>query len=184
MKEESANVDENITLLKKFITANEGGLSKENRCVKCRGCIACKKADAGKLSSWEEQENELIREKGVGLNTEGRTFSSEDPPEKVSKDGISIGVAGMKWTSKVDAAEVKIPPLHFGKKVRGKLDGKTVFFDGEFADLDSFVPANLSKRIASSKLFQPKLMFNCSYRILRGKTFITKLISVDGSFVD
>lgn len=88
----------------------------------------------------------------VGLNVKGWTYSSEDPPEKVSKDGISIGVAGMKWTSKLDAVEVKIPPLHFGKRVRGKLDENTVFFDGEFGDLDSFVPAKLTKRIACSKL--------------------------------
>ena len=76
MKEESANVDENITLLKKFITANEGGLSKENRCVKCRGCIACKKADAGKLSLREQQKNNLI-----GLKAKGWIFSKKDPPE-------------------------------------------------------------------------------------------------------
>ena len=87
----------------------------------------------------------------VGLEVKGWTFSGEDPPAAVTKDGVSIGVAGMKWIPKLDAVEVKIPPLHFGKRNRGKLDEETAIFSGDFGDLDSFVPKNLSRRQAYSK---------------------------------
>jgi len=52
----------------------------------------------------------------------------------------------------VEALEVPIPPLHFGRRARGKLDDKTGFFSGKFSDLDSFVPKNLSWRIVASKM--------------------------------
>ena len=88
----------------------------------------------------------------VNLHCKGWTFTGHDPAEKVTKDGISIGVAGLKWIPKVDSVQVKIPALHFGSRRRGKLDENTTFFTGEFADLDKFVPKNLSRRITASKL--------------------------------
>ena len=88
----------------------------------------------------------------VNLECKGWTFSGQDPPDRVTKDGLSIGVAGLKWIPKLDAVQVKIPVLHFGSRRRGKLDDKTVFFSGEFADLDKFVPAALSRRLVASKL--------------------------------
>ena len=88
----------------------------------------------------------------VSLECKGWSFSGQDPPERVTKDGFSIGVGGRRWIPKLDAVEVKIPALHFGKKCRGKLAENTLIFSGEFADLESFVPANLSRRQVSSKL--------------------------------
>ena len=88
----------------------------------------------------------------VNLECKGWTFSGQDPPDRVTKDGLSIGVAGLKWIPKLDAVQVRIPVLHFGSRRRGKLDDKTVFFSGEFADLDKFVPAALSRRLVASKL--------------------------------
>ena len=87
----------------------------------------------------------------VGLEWKGWTFTGEDPPERVTKDGLSLGVLGLKWIPKVDALQVKIPVLHFGSCRQGKLDDKTTFFDGKFADLEKFVPAALTRRIVASK---------------------------------
>ena len=88
----------------------------------------------------------------VGLEVKGWSFTGQDPSAAVSKDGISIGVAGMRWIPKLDALEVKIPALHFGKKVRGKLNENTPMFSGDFADLETFVPQNLNRRQIASKL--------------------------------
>ena len=55
---------------------------------------------------------------------------------------------------------VKIPQLHFGKIVRGKLKEGTKFFEGGLmAELDLFLPRKLSKRQVTSKLasiFDPR----------------------------
>ena len=88
----------------------------------------------------------------VNLHCKGWTFSGHDPQENVTKDGLSIGVAGLRWIPKLDAVQVKIPALHFGSRRRGKLDENTTFFNGDFADLDKFVPQNLSRRITASKI--------------------------------
>ena len=52
----------------------------------------------------------------VGLSCKAWTYSGEDPEEKVSKDGVSLGLGGFKWYPKLDVYELKIPSLHFGKK--------------------------------------------------------------------
>ena len=88
----------------------------------------------------------------VGLECKGWSFSGQDPPERVSKDGLTVGIGGMKWTPALDAVQVKIPFLHFGKRRRGKLDEKTPIFNGVFADLDEFIPKNLTRRHVTSKL--------------------------------
>ena len=88
----------------------------------------------------------------VGLECKGWTFTGQDPADRVTKDGLSIGVAGLKWIPKVDAVQVKIPALHFGSRRRGKLDDKTTFFHGEFADMEKFVPEVLTRRMIASKL--------------------------------
>ena len=46
---------------------------------------------------------------------------------------------------------VKIPPLHFGKKSRGKLLVGTEIFEGSFEDLEKFIPNPLSRRQVVSK---------------------------------
>ena len=56
----------------------------------------------------------------VGLKCKAYTISGEDPDPKVTKDGVSIGVAGARWFSKLDVMEIKIPKLHFGKKRKGR----------------------------------------------------------------
>ena len=88
----------------------------------------------------------------VGLQCKGWTFSGEDPPEKVSKDGFNIKMGGMVWTPKIDAVEIPIPLLHFSWRLRGRLDDSTIFFEGDFGDLEKFVPVGLSRRQIASKL--------------------------------
>ena len=94
----------------------------------------------------------------VNLNCKSWNFSGRDPDEKVSKDGVSLGVGGFRWFPKLDVFELKIPLLHFGKKRRGKLREDTKFFSGDESELDKFVPKVLSRRMVTSKfasIFDP-----------------------------
>ena len=87
----------------------------------------------------------------VGLQCKGWSISGSNPHPDVTKDEISIDVAGMEWCPAIDTVSVKIPPLHFGKKSRGKLRVGTEVFDGSFEDLEKFVPQKLTRRMAVSK---------------------------------
>ena len=52
----------------------------------------------------------------------------------------------------MDVYEVRIPPLHFGKRKRGRLDPKTKFFTGStLEEIDEFVPKTLNRKQATSK---------------------------------
>ena len=96
----------------------------------------------------------------VGCEVKAWVKNGQDPPEKVSKDGISVEVGGQIYYPKLDIYMVKIPQLHFGKVVRGKLKEGTKFFEGgTMAELDLFLPRKLSKRQVTSKLasiFDPR----------------------------
>ena len=88
----------------------------------------------------------------VGMSVKDWTYSGSDPSSKVSNDGVSLDIGGMKWFSKADLIEVKIPYLHFGKYIRGRIKPGTEFFEGgTMADLDKFLPNRLSKRMVASK---------------------------------
>ena len=58
----------------------------------------------------------------------------------------------MKWFTVVDTVEVKVPPLHFGNRQRGRVVDAE-FFDsgGDLAKLDAFVPEMLTRRMIVSK---------------------------------
>ena len=88
----------------------------------------------------------------VGLECKGWSVSGEPPHPDVSHDGVSVDVGGISWIPQIDSIAVKVPPLHFGRKLRGRLRVGTEIFDGEFGDLESFVPAKLTRRMVSSKL--------------------------------
>ena len=96
----------------------------------------------------------------VGCEVKAWVRNGEHPPAKLSKDGISVEVGGLIYYPKLDIYKVKIPQLHFGKVVRGKLKEGTKFFEGgTMADLDLFLPRKLSKRQVTSKLasiFDPR----------------------------
>ena len=94
----------------------------------------------------------------VNLEVKEWAVSGETPSEKISKDGASVDVGGMRWFCSLDTLEVKIPPLHFGKKRRGRLGDKVEIF-GNFGttlsetlkNLDEFVPNKLTRRLVASK---------------------------------
>ena len=87
----------------------------------------------------------------LSIPTKGFSFSFEDPQPEETVDGISIDVNGMKWITGVDAVEIKIPPLHFGTKRRGRVVGVDIFEGGNFAKMDQFVPKVLTRRMIVSK---------------------------------
>ena len=57
----------------------------------------------------------------------------------------------MRWHTKLYLLEVPIPPLHFSKKVRGRLSVGVEVFDGSFGDLEFFVPKKLTRTMIFSK---------------------------------
>ena len=57
----------------------------------------------------------------------------------------------MRWIPLTDSFQIKIPKLHFGKRKRGRLDPETKFFDGDFAEMEKFIPSNLCRRQVVSK---------------------------------
>ena len=87
----------------------------------------------------------------VGLNVKGWTLKGTKPSDKVSKDGLTVGVGGFGWNSFLDSIEIKIPGLHFAQKKRGRLDKDTKIFSGSFEELEDHVPKNLSRRQVASK---------------------------------
>ena len=94
----------------------------------------------------------------VDLKIKEWIVSGEAPSSKVSKDGASVDVGGMKWFPLLETMEVKIPPLHSGKKNRGRL-GNNVKTFGSFGVspaetlnlLDEFTPKKLTRRMVASK---------------------------------
>ena len=87
----------------------------------------------------------------VGLSCKGWSRTGSPPHPDVTDDGLSLDVGGLRWQPQLDTLQVKIPPLHFGKKIRGKLKVGTEIFDGNFGDLCSFVPERLTRRQVVSK---------------------------------
>ena len=81
-----------------------------------------KREDAIKLA---EDTTEVLNR--LNLPTKGFSFSGEAPQPEETLDGISIEVNSMMWITVVDSIEVKISPLHFGTKARGRVVGTTFF---------------------------------------------------------
>ena len=88
----------------------------------------------------------------IGLTCKGWTWSGEDPPEKIMKAGCTVGIAGQRWTPKIDSLEVPIPDLHFGKPRRGRLDESVPRFRGTKEDMNQFIPKKLTRRMIASKV--------------------------------
>ena len=93
-----------------------------------------------------------------GLRVKAWSVSGQAPHPDVTHDGLGVDIGGMVWMPQLDSIMVKVPPLHFGKKVRGKLQVGTQVFDGSFSDLKSFCPQKMTRRQVVSKfssLFDP-----------------------------
>ena len=87
----------------------------------------------------------------AGLEVKSWTTSGFPPSQEVTHDGVSVDIAGMSWYPEVDTLVVKVPPIHFGSKHRGKLRVGTEIFNGTFAELEKFVPPTLTRRQIVSK---------------------------------
>ena len=87
----------------------------------------------------------------VGLSVKGWSRSGIKPHPDVTADGVSVDIGGMVWYPVTDTISVKTPPLHFGKKQRGKLIAGTEVFKGSFEDLKKFVKKPLTRRQIVSK---------------------------------
>ena len=87
----------------------------------------------------------------AGLRIKGWCISNQSPHPEVTHDNMSVDIGGMTWWTVLDTMSIKIPPLHFGTKSRGKLTVGTEIFDGTMADLKTFVPQKLTRRNIVSK---------------------------------
>ena len=87
-------------------------------------------------------ELELVLNKG-GFTLKGVSFSSEDPPEPLTEDGVSIGVGGMRWFTKDDELSLDIGELCFAKKLRGRK---------QVDDETRKIPEQLTRRHCVSKV--------------------------------
>ena len=74
----------------------------------------------------------------VGMGCKGWSMSGSDPHPDVTKDGLSVAAGGIVWWPKIDSVSIKIPPVHFGRKSRGKLVVGTEIFEGSFEDVKIF----------------------------------------------
>ena len=85
---------------------------------------------------------EVFRE--VSIECKGWSESGEKPQEKVAGGEEYIGAGGLHWYQELDVVSVPIPPLHFRKIKRGRLDANVKIFSGNFQDLEMIVPRDLT----------------------------------------
>ena len=109
------------------------------------------KENESKLRKLVQDADDLFAK--VGLSCKGWSFSGQSPPPEVTEDGETVGIGGMRWHTRLDLLEVLLPPLHFSKRSRGRLEVGTSVFDGKFIeDMDKFVPAQLTRRQILGKI--------------------------------
>uniref|UniRef100_A0A7M6DQR2 Peptidase aspartic putative domain-containing protein n=1 Tax=Clytia hemisphaerica TaxID=252671 RepID=A0A7M6DQR2_9CNID len=77
-----------------------------------------------------------------GFGLKGFTFSGDDPPASLTKDGESIGVGGLIWYPKSDQIAIDVTELNFAKKHRGKKPTIQV----------GVIPSKLTRRHCVSKV--------------------------------
>lgn len=91
-----------------------------------------------------------------GMSAKAVTKSGEVPCEKVSGDGVNVGIVGYLWRPLVDELGVEVKPLFFGKAKRGKLPS-VVEGDMSAALQCNFTKRNLAGKVAG--LFDPLGLF-------------------------
>ena len=149
VKSVSAQSEYALELLADNIEKEDEELSKFIRESRyCDDLGESKKDEQGCSSLTGRADKQFSR---ISLECKGWSMSGKPPPERVSKDGLSVNVAGLTWIPEVDVFEIKIPPLHFSRRSRGRLDHGAEIFTGSFGELEKFVPANLTRRIVASK---------------------------------
>ena len=123
-------------------------------------------------------QNTDIELAAVHMKVKGWTVSFNDPSPEVSDNGVSVAFAGMTWLPKVDSFSLKIQPLHFGKKRRGRYADNLQKFEG--GSIEEFVPEVLTRRMCTSvaaRIYDvPGLLAPLSLKL---KHDLRKLIEVD-----
>ena len=91
-----------------------------------------------------------------GFQIKGYAQSYIHPPDSISEnlDGEKIVMAiGMIWDPKRDIIRLRIPPLYFsGNRKRGKLESAVIYEGRNLAELNEFVPQDLTLRMVASKV--------------------------------
>ena len=87
-----------------------------------------------------------LLEKNLNMKIKGGwSFAGMDPPQDVSKDGISVDFGGIAWYPKLDVFSLRIPALYFGSKKRGKVPSNVKVFDGS-CQIEEFTPEVITRR--------------------------------------
>ncbi len=84
-------------------------------------------------------EMEIVLNNG-GFTFKGCTVSGRPPEKELSKDGVTISVAGHKWDSEKDLIYFNIKDMNFAKKQRGRT-----------TNVEKEIPEKLTRRICSAK---------------------------------
>ena len=80
-------------------------------------------------------------------------ISSQAPPEEISDDLRTVQIAGITWETETDSFNLNHPPLHFGKKVRGRFPSDLKIYRRGVDTIEEFVGDTvLTRRIITSKL--------------------------------
>ena len=103
-------------------------------------CISVKKSTQSKMDSTTD-DLKIGLETG-GFTLKGFTFSGIAPDEKLSSDGESILVGGLRWYPEEDKLSLNIGKMNFSKRIRGRKN----------VDLEGLVPENLTKRDCVSRV--------------------------------
>ena len=95
----------------------------------------------------KNEADELLH--SVGMITKGWTMSGQEPNEDLAVDG-KLAVGGYNWDSKKDTISIRVPPIHYSKKRKGKISDE--LFEGKTkAELDAFTPKHITFRQVTSR---------------------------------
>ena len=88
--------------------------------------------------------------KSVGMVTKGWTMSKNKPTEDLAING-KLAVGGYDWDSERDTISIRVPPIHFSKKHKGRITNSKIFEGKTKEELDNFVPENITLRQVTSR---------------------------------
>ena len=80
-------------------------------------CVSGESSEEERMQATDQLQ--LSLETG-GFTLKGFTFSGSDPDEKLSDDGKSIMVGGVKWFSREDYWMLNVGKINFSRKIRGR----------------------------------------------------------------
>ena len=112
--------------------------------------------DMAKSDTTKEEAAQIVKDTDKVLDTvkmkvKEWSITGQEPPAELSEDGVSVGIGGMRWLPKIDAFQLNIQPLHFGKKKRGRFPDDLEKFDGSFGKtIDEVTPKHLTRRMCTS----------------------------------